>query len=842
MKIRVLLLGLLPSLLIISTVGIHFFEYQLTGNEETQYSSLFNSFYWTVVTIATVGFGDMSPQTFGGRFFTIFLIVGGVLQYSLLVSLVTSKVSEFRSGRERGLEKLNLREHILVCSDDPAWIAKIVEQNKSYAEEGRLAIISPQTSHPLLTTEYNKVRWVSGDPQQIDTLNKAAAQKAELAYVFFRESNLGLITVLQLETLSNGRIITLAQYVGHEFRKYFADVGCDHALDPYDLYVPMMLQAYRSQGGSSWVRGAVRRSEGHMLHTMHLPKSFEGKTWLEFTLATKGLNGNMPLGILMEEVVLINPSADHVLRPDSRIIQLESDSDRVGGDLDEHCIEVLGLEDLRLEGHLLINSDNPIFIERMLREMAGCELRDHIVVLTDQPQPEDLPENISVEWVYDPTNSEDSFRKARAAMAKVAFIDHLQDGQTLMAVLRLEQETDGEIFSIATFRDDNFDMHLLKVGCDFCIKFDDLVAPILAQSATNGGVGNLVTQLLSQELSTQSLFVRRLSYEWEPTTWLETIRNIKEKTNQLPVGLIRRGTNQLLINPHYDLEIIPGDSVIFIAQESMLRNQQIFDQNHVDELAHLVPRIDPASKQLPDHEVLTQEGFRLLRQGTEPGETYRVFLQAATLGNTEAKYQLGILHFKGRGMVKNLDEAYYWFREAAMSGHDQAQSVLSTIRILRETEKRFQELDEDIPEFSPELLKQFDAAQRRWFARMVVSMVQADGRIDLHERAFVHSAIQLLADSSDMLELEEFVLLGQRPPVEKIDLSEGLRHRVLDSLLNIATIDRHFDEAEETLLREIAEAAGADEKTITQLVEMGHTRVQQFHSTQLHAPNARARI
>ena len=82
-----------------------------------------------------------------------------------------------------------------------------------------------------------------------------------------------------------------------------------------------------------------------------------------------------------------------------------------------------------------------------------------------------------------------------------------------MAVLCLEQETDGEIFTIATFRDDNFDQHLLKVGCDFCLKFDDLIVPILAQSANNSGLGNLVSQLLSSDLSTQSLFVRRLSYD-----------------------------------------------------------------------------------------------------------------------------------------------------------------------------------------------------------------------------------------------------------------------------------------------------------------------------------------
>ena len=76
----------------------------------------------------------------------------------------------------------------------------------------------------------------------------------------------------------------------------------------------------------------------------------------------------------MEEVVLINPSSEHVLRRDNQVIQLQSVAERKGGDLEEHGIEVLGMDDIRIEGHLLINSDNPIFIRRMLRAVSYTHL------------------------------------------------------------------------------------------------------------------------------------------------------------------------------------------------------------------------------------------------------------------------------------------------------------------------------------------------------------------------------------------------------------------------------------------------------------------------------------
>ena len=135
--------------------------------------------------------------------------------------------------------------------------------------------------------------------------------------------------------------------------------------------------------------------------------------------------------------------------------------------------------------------------------------------------------------IRDSSNAEESFRKANASEAKVAFIDHLHDGQNLMAVLRLEQESDGEVFSISTYHEKDFDQQLRRVGCDFCLQVDDLVAPLLSQSAENSGLGTMIEQILSEESSTQSLFVRKLKIDWVPKNWLETISEVKARLQDL---------------------------------------------------------------------------------------------------------------------------------------------------------------------------------------------------------------------------------------------------------------------------------------------------------------------
>ena len=116
-------------------------------------------------------------------------------------------------------------------------------------------------------------------------------------------------------------------------------------------------------------------------------------------------------------------------------------------------------------------------------------------------------------------------------------------------------------------------------------------------------------------------------------------------------------------------------------------------------------RVPAKTEKGTDEEHLTQQALKLLRLEGNASAAYRLLMQAATLGSAEAKYELGILNFRGKGIPKNLDEAYYWFRESALSGYEQSQNVLSTIRILRETEQKFEEKEDQIPEFNPEMLE-----------------------------------------------------------------------------------------------------------------------------------------
>lgn len=102
-------------LIFIGSVAMYLFESHAEGG---QVKSLFDGVYWSVVTLATVGYGDISPHTTSGRLVAIVLIFSGlgVLSFftSIMVSGFSEKMHDLRENRTLA-EIKQYNDFIIVC-------------------------------------------------------------------------------------------------------------------------------------------------------------------------------------------------------------------------------------------------------------------------------------------------------------------------------------------------------------------------------------------------------------------------------------------------------------------------------------------------------------------------------------------------------------------------------------------------------------------------------------------------------------------------------------------------------------------------------------------------------
>ncbi|MBD79989.1 MAG: voltage-gated potassium channel [Crocinitomicaceae bacterium] len=89
-------------LIFLSASGIYFFENEA---QPEAFTSVFHSLWWAVVTLTTVGYGDVYPITLGGRIFTFFVLIVGVGIVTVPAGLIASALSKARIMENEEIEK-----------------------------------------------------------------------------------------------------------------------------------------------------------------------------------------------------------------------------------------------------------------------------------------------------------------------------------------------------------------------------------------------------------------------------------------------------------------------------------------------------------------------------------------------------------------------------------------------------------------------------------------------------------------------------------------------------------------------------------------------------------------
>lgn len=195
--------------------------------------SWFDAYYMSLVTLSTVGFGEVIPLSFAGRVFTSFLIIFNIGLFAYAISTITSIFAEggFTAlFRDYNMNKKihNLQDHTIVCGFGRHAIEVCQELSKQSVP---FVIIESNPEKARGLREETKYLSIEGDATEDEILLEAGIINAAALVVTLPEDADNLFIVLSARQINpNLRIISRANSPSDETK--IRRAGADHVVMP----------------------------------------------------------------------------------------------------------------------------------------------------------------------------------------------------------------------------------------------------------------------------------------------------------------------------------------------------------------------------------------------------------------------------------------------------------------------------------------------------------------------------------------------------------------------------------------------------------------------------------
>ena len=310
------LLFITVILIAVSSISISWIEPRL---------SLTDALWWSIVTLATVGYGDISPTTLGGRLVAIADMIVGIGVLASFSATLASILVNQKIRKDLGMSSYKFEDHVIICEWN--YRARVI------IKELRL---DPQTQEMPIVLIANIERKPSDDENLFfvqgqvcdETLHRANLRKAKTVIILgddslddtVRDAKVVLST-LTVESI-HPDAYTIVELVDEAHVQNCKRAKADEIILSSELSSTLISQAVLNHGITKVVSELLSFQNGNHLYKIPIPNSHIGLPFIDVFIYMKQTYQSIILAVQKgsEGEVISNPPTDYQLENNDYLI------------------------------------------------------------------------------------------------------------------------------------------------------------------------------------------------------------------------------------------------------------------------------------------------------------------------------------------------------------------------------------------------------------------------------------------------------------------------------------------------------------------------------------------
>ena len=193
-----------------------------------------DAIWWAVVTITSVGYGDIYPVTQEGRLIGYIFLIGSFITFAVLVGQISSIMNRIRETKRLGHYGTGMKDHAVIIG----WssFAKSVTEQLVGAKK-KVAVITRQKDNVDLIKEHysnSEVFVLYSDYNNIELLSKVNITETCMVFINLDDDTEKLVYILNMKKLYGGLnyIVTLDNA---DLKHTFMTAGVTYALSKNEI-------------------------------------------------------------------------------------------------------------------------------------------------------------------------------------------------------------------------------------------------------------------------------------------------------------------------------------------------------------------------------------------------------------------------------------------------------------------------------------------------------------------------------------------------------------------------------------------------------------------------------